>query len=245
MSTDLSLNNLNLQDRPRERLLKQGAAALTDAELLALVLRSGGKSSSVLVLAHKILNEFGGLLGLFTTDIAKLIKLENIGIAKATSILALAEICMRVKFVTNTKNPVITGPKDIFTLLRKEFYGKTKEHLYLVSLDSRNKVISADLVSIGTLNESLIHAREVFRIALTKNAASVILVHNHPSGDPTPGNSDIEVTERMNSAGQILGIAVLDHVVVCNDSFASIKAMNVFDKYGSSRVKELGLFDQY
>jgi DNA repair protein RadC len=219
--------DLPSSDKPRERLITQGGSALSDTELLAIILRSGGEDNSALQLSSQILKEFGGFKGIYRADIQQLVRYKDVGIAKAAGIKAACEIALRINSITDNELCVITKPADIFHLLKKELFNQTKEYLYLLSLDSRNKVISKDLISVGTVNETLIHPREVFRTALAKNAVSIALAHNHPSDDPTPSTEDIKVTGRIAGVGVEIGINLIDHVIICNSDFTSIKAMNL------------------
>jgi len=217
-----------LTDRPRERLLQYGPASLSDAELLAIVLRSGNRSISALGLASMLLGVFGNLKALLYADIYQLLSLPGIGLAKATSIKAVCELSLRLRLICEKPCQDIQKPVDVFELVRKGFYSKKREHLLLLSLDSKHRLISKDIISIGILTETLVHPREVFTQAILKSAAAIILVHNHPSGDPTPSVQDITLTKRIAQAGITLGIPLIDHIVVCDDSFVSMKSDNVF-----------------
>jgi DNA repair protein RadC len=207
-----------------------GAQALSDSELLAIILRSGGRQESAIQIAQQLLKNFGGFKELAETDIKQLINYKNIGVAKACAIKAACEISLRVSFSINTEKICINKPKDIFELLRKDFFNKKQEHLYMISMDSRNKLITKDLISVGTLNETLIHPREIFKKALAINASSIALAHNHPSGDPTPSSEDISVTQRIAKIGIEMGIPLLDHIIIAEDTFVSIKALNLFER---------------
>ncbi|MFA6981807.1 MAG: DNA repair protein RadC [Patescibacteria group bacterium] len=216
-------------NKPRERLLSNGETSLSDVELLAIVLGSGGVKNSALDLANLILNKFDGFRGLLNADVVKLMEMKDIGMAKACCIKAMCEISMRMHFHQDNQRMKIISPKDVFNCVRKDLFSKNKECLYLLSLDSQKKLISKDLISVGTLNESLVHPREVFEKAFSKNAAYIILVHNHPSLDATPSKDDIEVTKRIARGGVTLGVALIDHVIVTDNGFSSLKALNLFD----------------
>jgi DNA repair protein RadC len=226
MEGNLRIRNLSLGDKPRERLISYGAPALSDRELLAVILRSGGASGSALSLAGNILSRFGGFRGLLSSDITQLLSFEDVGVAKATSIKALCEISLRMQALDANKKVEIRCPLDIFNLLKKDFYAKEKEYLYVVSLNSKRQLISRDLMSIGTISETLVHPREIFMQALVKNAVSIVLAHNHPSGDPNPSFQDISMTRRVAKAGVVLGIPLIDHVVVSDERFVSMKSGN-------------------
>jgi DNA repair protein RadC len=228
--THFKLKDLNKNEMPRERLLQNGTGALSDSELLAIILGSGGKENSALQLASRILIEFGGFVGLLSTDIEQLKTIRDIGEAKATEIKAACEIAHRIRNTSQQDKTFINQPSDVAQYLKKEFFEKDREHLYLISLNSRRQVVSKDLISVGTVNETLIHPREIFKKAILKNAVSVILAHNHPSGDTEPSREDIEITGRVAKAGVAMSIPVLDHVIVFNDSFSSLKRLNLFPK---------------
>lgn len=228
MQMKLRIRDLQTKEKPRERLVEHGPGALTDAELLAIILRSGGAKLSSLDLANYLLRDFNGLKGLMNTRYEELVRVKDMGPAKATCIKALAEIVLRVNFAAGPEKVKIHGPKDVFEHLRKDVYGLEKEHLYLLILDSRNYLISKELISIGTVNETLIHPREIYREAIYKNATSVILAHNHPSGDTAPSEDDIRVTGKIAEIGRLLSIPLIDHIVLSNDSYTSLKARNLF-----------------
>lgn len=225
----MKIKDLQKDEKPREKLQNSGPDSLTDVELIAVILRSGGKDESVMELSRELLNVFKGIKGLLSADIEELIKFKNIDVAKATSIKALEEISKRYLNPDKTKEIRIRTPKDIFDLVRKEVLNKDQEYLFLISLDTRNKLISKDIISKGTLNETLIHPREIFKKALTKNACSIILVHNHPSNDPTPSEEDIKVTKRIFRAGVEMGIPLTDHVVVTGTDFLSMKSQKLIN----------------
>ncbi len=225
----LQIRDIHPESKPRERLLHSGPASLSDIELLAIILGSGGKNVSVLELASIILKKFDGFKGLINADIQELKNFKNVDLAKASAIKACCEIGLRINRNKDETKRLIQKPADIHEILLPYLYQKAQEHLYLISLDSRNRVISKDLVTVGTVNETLFHPREIFRLALQKNASSIALAHNHPSGDSTPSTEDIRVTHRTAKAGAQLGIALLDHVIITDHSFTSIKSMNLLN----------------
>ena len=224
------LKTINRNDLPRERLAALGTEALSDIELLSIILGAGGKNESVFELSSKILSDLHGFKGLYKTDYNKLISFKNVGKAKAASIKAVCEISKRIFIEKELTKININKPKDVYESVKKFFYSKEKEHLYLISLDSRNRLISTDLISIGTVNETLVHPREIFKSALEKNAVSIILVHNHPSGDANPSEDDIKVTERIHKAGIDIGIALIDHLIVTNTDWVSLKSLNLLER---------------
>ena len=229
------IKDLENNEKPREKMAAHGPSTLSDSELLAIVLRSGGKDGSAIDLARKILKEFGGLKGLANSEIEQLTKIKDVGIAKATSVKAACEIALRIDNKMEIENSEIKKPEDVFSTVKKDTFARNKEQLFLLSLNSRNRLISKDLISIGTLNETLIHPREVFKTALSKNAASIILVHNHPSNDSGPSTDDIKVTERIAKAGITIGIPLIDHVIVCDNGYTSLKSLNLFSTYKANQ----------
>lgn len=230
MRSSYLIKDLSINEKPRERLITNGVQTLTDEELLAIILRSGGKNLSVINLSREILKKFNGFKGLLNTELEQLTMFKNIGLAKATSIKAVCEVSLRMHQDKNT-DTYIKNPSDIYNLLKKELYAKTKEYLYLVSLNSKNKVISKDLISIGTVNQNSVYLREIFRTAITKNAVSIILVHSHPSSDTTPSTEDLKMTQDAAKAGKLLDIPLVDHVIIGDNTFKSIKELNVFSLY--------------
>ncbi|HIE17895.1 MAG TPA: JAB domain-containing protein [Dehalococcoidia bacterium] len=218
-----------ISERPRERLLKLGAEALSSQEVLALLLGRGTKGESVMVTAQKLISQFGNLKNLASASIEELTKITGIGTAKAAQIKAAFELSRRLEEPPD-RAPKITvkSPEDILKSVRSLLKGKRKEHFLVLSLDTRNHLIDMHKVSIGSLDCSIVHPREAFKEAIADSAASVIFVHNHPSGDPTPSADDIQLTKRLTDAGQILGIEVLDHVIVCDEDYLSMKAKNLF-----------------
>jgi len=223
----MKIKDLQRDEKPREKLIDKGVEALTNVELLAIILRSGGKYCPATNLARDLLNKYSGFKNLLNVDIQELINFKNIGYAKASSIKVIGEISKRSLIDTQTLGKVIKKPEDIYLLIKNDIIGKDQEYLYLVSLDSRNKVISKDLISKGTLTETLIHPREVFKKALAKSAASIILVHNHPSNEPNPSQDDLKVTRRIAKVGIEIGIPLTDHLIVTNTDFTSMKAHNL------------------
>jgi len=207
--------------KPRERLIEKGPEALRDSELLAILLGSGYKGKNVLEVAQRILSEYPSEK-LAELPFEKLKKLKGVGPAKACLIRAVFELSKRAFAVGEDLLPIISTPKDAadeVTNIRKN----KKENFVVLYLNARNQVIHKETISIGTLNASVVHPREVFQPAITKSAASIILAHNHPSGDTTPSDDDIELTKRIIKAGEIMGIEVLDHVIVSEKSHLSMK----------------------
>jgi DNA repair protein RadC len=227
--THLKIRDLLKSEKPREKLIDLGSGQLADIELLAIVIGTGGKDESALDVSRNLINNFGGLKEIISADIGELTSFKNIGASKAAAIKAAGEIGIRANTAQVKEHLEIKKPQDVYDLIKKDIYGKNKENLYLISLNTRNRVISKDLISTGTLNETLIHPREIYREAFLRNAVSVILVHNHPSNDPTPSDEDIKVTQRIARAGAEIGIALVDHVIACDGGFISMKSLNIIN----------------
>ena len=207
MKKSFTVRDLPKEERPRERLVKYGESALSLQELLQIILRTGNKGESVVTLAQKLLAHFGNLQKLKEASIEELMSIKGIGLAKAVQIKAALELGRRAEITLERKQKKIISPQDVFKLMKSKLKDYSKEHFYIISLNSRNAIISE--ISIGTLNASLVHPREVFAEAIRQRANSIILVHNHPSGDPTPSKDDIKITKKLKEAGKILGIEVL------------------------------------
>ena len=208
--------------RPRERLLQSGPSALSDGELLGLLLGIGSREKTAVELAGEVISEAGGLHGLYDVSVHELMRVNGIGEAKACIILAAVELGRRIGQVRNPGRPVISSPADVERLLRGRIANLDRENFVVVLLNTKNEVIEISTVSVGTLDASLVHPREVFKPAVRASAASVILAHNHPSGKVEPSREDREVTRRLGEAADILGIEVLDHVIV-GDGYFSMK----------------------
>ena len=214
-------------DKPRERLIKVGAKAVSTAELLAIILRVGGRGESVLRLAERLLAHFGSLAGLSRASINELQTVKGIGPAKAVEIKAALELGRRLVATSPEERPSINSPADAANLLMSDMMLLEQEHLRVILLDVRNKLIRVAPVYVGTLNSSHMRVGELFRAAIKENAASVIIIHNHPSGDPTPSSEDIKVTRQLIDAGDLLNISVLDHVIIGHRRFVSLKERNL------------------
>lgn len=226
MGSNILIKDIPQEERPRERLLRYGAQVLSDAELLAVLIRTGTRSESALVLAQRILKGDGaksGLAYVVDSTVEELSNIKGIGTAKAVQIKAAVELGRRISSYNGRKQIVITSPLDVKDLLMEEMRFLEKEHFKTILLNTKNHVISIEDISVGSLNSSIVHPREVFKPAIRRSSASVILVHNHPSGDPTPSKEDIEVTSRLVNAGNILGISVLDHIIIGNNFILSLK----------------------
>lgn len=208
-------------DRPREKMEKYGPGRLSDAELLAIMLRTGTKDMNVLKLSQKILQKFEKDK-FIDASVENLKNIHGIGAAKACEIIACFELGRRM--LKDKKSSILLSPKDVWERM-EDIRGSKKEHFVVFYLDSRSQEIKREIISVGTLNESLVHPREVFEGAIKNNAASIIIAHNHPSGDLEPSRADIEITKRLVHAGKILDIEIVDNVIVSNNklSFKSLK----------------------
>lgn len=211
-------------ERPREKLLKQGAGSLTDAELLALIIRSGDPSTkqSAIDLGRELISHFdANLRELGSADIAQICAIKGMGLAKASGIKAAFTLAARFQARRLERFERFTSPRQVFDYFHHEFRDSRKEYFLTLLLDGKNRIIRRVQVSEGSLNQSIVHPREVFSPAVKESAAAMILVHNHPTGDPTPSSEDIAVTRRLREAGEIMGIKVLDHIIVGDGEYLS------------------------
>ncbi len=222
MSHSFTLHDLPKEERPRERMLHFGEQALSAQELLQLILGRGIKGESVAVTAQKLLSQFGNLQKISEASLEELSAIKGIGLAKATQIKAVFEIARRLANQTSSITPKdLSTPEAVAKVVRNKLNGHKKEHFFLICLDSKNK--SIEEISMGTLNATLIHPREVFSEAIKNHASSVIIAHNHPSGSLEPSTQDLEITHQLVAAGNLLNIHVLDHVIVTRNDYFSLK----------------------
>ena len=228
MKNSFTVHDLPLSERPRERLSKLGSEALSSQEILALILGRGTRGESVIVTAQKLLSRFGNLKNLASASVEELTQIKGIGPAKAAQIKATFELSKRLENSSSeTTKITVKSPEDVVKTARNLLKGKKREHFLVICLDTRNHLIKTSTVSIGSLDCSIVHPREVFKDAISSSAASVIFIHNHPSGDPTPSEDDIKMTKRLIEAGEIIGIEVLDHIIICDSEHLSMKAKNL------------------
>ena len=218
----MGVKDLPLDDRPREKLMLRGPQNLTDAELLAILIRTGKKGKTVISVAQEIINTHKNLAILASKTISDLVKVGGIGKDKAATLLAAFELSRRIlsqsKWLNERK---ITSPQDVAEIFIPLLRDELKEKFILVCLNSANKIIATETISVGNLNSSVVHPREVFKTAIDHSSASVILLHNHPSGNPEPSNEDISITKKMVESGKILDIPVFDHIIIAGNSFTS------------------------
>jgi len=219
----VTIKELPADERPRERLEQYGPDPLSTAELVAILLNSGYRNVSALQLALHLLQKYSGLVGLARAELDALKAEKGVGLAKAARLAAAIELGRRLASSGIQDRPLVTSPEQAADVVMQRYGDREREHFGLLALDTKNRVIKEVVVSIGTLNGSMAHPREIFRPAILANAAAVILFHNHPSGDPTPSQNDISVTRRLMEAGRMMGVEVLDHVVVARNRFVSIK----------------------
>lgn len=222
-----TVRDLPVEERPRERLQKVGADNLSTQELLALIIEKGGRGQTVLTVAQNLLAHFGNLNNMKNAGIEELKQVKGIGFATACKLQAAFKLGEKAEIQITKYGEKIEGPESVFKLLRNEIGNKKKESFYILSLTTRNNLIGVDKVSTGTLSASLAHPREVFLPAIKNSASTVIIVHNHPSGDTQPSEDDLEITKRLVESGKILGIDVIDHIIISKDSFYSFKEKNL------------------
>jgi len=217
----MKIKDLPKLERPREKLIAKGAENLKDSELLAILLRTGLAGKNVIEIASQILTKYSKkrLLQMTYED---LLKIKGIDSAKATTLLSAFELSKRAMEVNDTNLPIISTPKDVVAQLT-ELRQNKKEHFVVLYLNARNQLVHKETISVGTLNANLVHPREVFEPALKHSAANITVAHNHPSGDPKPSEDDIEVTKRLEEAGKMMGVELLDHVIVAKNSHFSFK----------------------
>lgn len=223
----LRIRELPTYERPRERLKESGPASLSNSELLAIILRTGTASENVLGLAARVLTRFGGLAGLARASFGELCAERGVGQAKAAQLKAALELGRRLVSTQPEERAVVRSPQDIANLLMAEMGLLEQEQLRVVLLNTKNQVISMPEIYRGSVSTSLIRTSEVFREAVRENCPAIIVVHNHPSGDPDPSPEDIEVTQRIVETGKVLDIEVLDHMIIGQQRYVSLKEWGV------------------
>ncbi|MFW5649452.1 MAG: RadC family protein [Candidatus Alkaliphilus sp. MAG34] len=217
-----------VSERPREKMLTHGCQSLSNAELLAIILSTGTRERTAIDLARGILNMSSeGLRTLTDCTIEELMQIRGVGLAKASQVIAAVELGKRIALTTNVDNYKIQGPEDVGNLLMEEMRYLNKEMFNIILLNTKNNVISIENISVGSLNASIVHPREVFNIAIRRSSSAIILAHNHPSGDPKPSTEDINITKRLIEAGSIIGINVLDHIIIGDGVYFSMKEKEI------------------
>lgn len=217
----MRIKDIPLENRPRERLARFGASVLSDAELLAVVLQKGTWRENVVDMSNRLLSKYC-LSKLSELSLNELQEINGIGPAKAMQIKALFELSKRSSLAVRSGKP-ITCAKDVFEHCSPSVSGLDREQFIILHLDAKNIIIKDEIISIGTLTGTIVHPREVFKTAIKENTYSVVLVHNHPSGDPSPSEDDTKMTEKLLTSGEILGIKVLDHVIIGKEGYYSFK----------------------
>ncbi len=217
------IREIPTDERPRERLIQYGADVLSTSELLAILLRTGTAQYSAVGLGQHVLASLAGLRGVARASVEELSQIHGIGPAKAAQIKAAIEFGRRLVAASPDERTKITSPRDVYNLLGPSLREEKREHFVAVLLDTKNGVLRTKTVSVGDLSSSVVHPREVFTEAIRHSAASLIVSHNHPSGDPTPSPDDIAVTRRLQEGGELLGIEVLDHIILGDNRFVSLK----------------------
>ncbi len=218
----MKVKDIPLDDRPREKLILRGSQSLTDAELLAILLRTGTKGISVIEVAQKLVSKHSNLAQLALQSVESLQKNLGIGKDKAATLVAAFEISRRVESQSKWfSNKSITSPSDVANIFIPLLRDEVKEKFIVVSLSSSNKIIRYNVISTGSLNESVVHPREVFKVAIENNSANIVLLHNHPSGNCDASFADIKITKKLVEAGKLIGIEVFDHIIVTEKKYYS------------------------
>ncbi|NHM30473.1 RadC family protein [Neobacillus terrae] len=219
----LMIRDFPQDERPRERFIQHGPSSLSNNELIALLLRTGTKEESVLQLSNRLLTQFEGLRLLKSATLEEITEIKGIGMAKAIQLLAAVELGRRVANLSYNDRFVIRSPEDGAKYVMNDMRFLSQEHFVCLYLNTKNQVIHKQTIFIGSLNASIVHPREVYKEAIRRSAASIICIHNHPSGDPAPSREDIEVTKRLSESGKIIGIDLLDHLIIGENKFVSLK----------------------
>ncbi|MBX0315071.1 DNA repair protein RadC [Planomicrobium glaciei] len=216
------IRDVHAADRPRERLVSQGAMSLSNQELIAILLRTGTKQESVLHLANRVLLYFEQIQGLKDATIEEMTSIKGIGQAKAVQLLASVELGRRLSSKQTDRKFTIRSPKDAASYLMADMTSLKQEHFVVLFLNIKNQVMHKQTIFVGSLNASIVHPREIFREAVRRSSASIVCAHNHPSGNPAPSPEDIAVTKRLMEAGSIIGIELLDHIIIGDHQFTSL-----------------------
>ena len=222
-ASTLMIRDFPTEERPRERLITDGPGSLSNHELLAILLRTGTKDESVLQLSNRMLRQFEGLRMLKDATVEEITSIKGIGTAKAVQIMAALELGRRIGRLQYEERYVVRSPEDGAKYVMEEMRFLSQEHFVCLYLNTKNQILHKQTIFIGSLNASIVHPREVYKEAFKRSAASIIAIHNHPSGDPTPSREDIEVTKRLVECGKIIGIELLDHLIIGEHKYVSLK----------------------
>lgn len=221
----MTIKDLPAEERPYEKLEANGGEVLSNAELLAIIIKTGTRKERSIEIAQRLLSMSQSLSGLYRLTINELKSISGIGRVKAVQIKAVLELSKRIAKTSAFRKLKITSPKSIANIYMEDMRYLDREHFRVVFLDTKNHILSDSILSVGTVNASLVDPREIFMEALRKTAVHMILMHNHPSGDPTPSKEDIEVTKRICEAGELMGIDVIDHIIIGDGQFTSLKEL--------------------
>lgn len=227
MKEVIRIMDLPENERPQEKLYRYGVETLTNAELLALILRNGNKEENIVDLCSRIIKTAGGLNGLLSFNAEDYMELKGIKHAKAAQLLALTEISKRFKAYKSGEEYKITQPRDAADLVMENMRYLKQEVLKVILLNTKNMVVLEKEISKGSLNSSIVHPRDVFYEAVKRGCASIIVCHNHPSGDPSPSSEDINITKRLKECGKLLGIDLIDHIIIGNGNYVSLKEKGI------------------
>ncbi len=215
-------------ERPKEKLLRYGAESLSNPELLAIILRTGTKGENVLALSQRIISEFNGLNGILNASVKEMTEIKGVKESKASQMIAIAELFKRFNtYKSFNEFKRVSSPNDVASMLYGEMGTFNQEVLKLIILNTKNEIKKIKDVFKGSLNSSLVHPREIFNEAIRNSAASIIICHNHPSGDPTPSDEDIKVTTRLQECGEIIGIKLIDHIIIGRNIYVSLKEKGI------------------
>lgn len=224
----MKLKTIPTTEQPREKLYHLGVDALTNSELMAIIIQSGSRDLSAIELSQQVINMFDhGLQGLNDVTIEELVSVKGIGKAKACQLSAAVELGNRVSKCKKNILGKVNSPKTVVAFFQGELRHLNKEKFIVVFLNTKNQITSYEVVSVGSLSASIVHPREVFNRAIKKSAASIILIHNHPSGNPKPSREDEAITKRLCEVGEVVGIKILDHIIISDDNYYSFKEMNI------------------
>lgn len=232
MTNCKTMKELPEQDRPYEKCVRLGAQALTDPELLAVLLRTGTRGSTSVSMAEEVLNlsrDKEGLLGLHQVSMTQLQSVKGIGKVKAVQIKCVGELSKRIARRSASKGLSLKHPQTIADYYMEQLRHEEQEQLFCMMLDTKNHLLGEEMIFKGTVNSSLVNPREIFLAALSYHAVGIILIHNHPSGDPSPSQADLDVTRRVKCAGEILGVPLLDHIIIGDCKYLSFRQQGIFE----------------